>query len=146
MLKRILKYIQITLGGSVLLSLVVGFFCFSFFDVASIDSIRMQFENKVHANTEVPSMHACCTSELTNHIELWENLSFSIPSSFDILFGLLVVAFVVTASPSLFSHTTSRIDTIAIRYKQWKRSYPSERIFDPQRVALSRGILHSKAF
>ncbi len=106
----------------------------------------MQFENKVHANTEVPSMHACCTSELTNHIELWENLSFSIPSSFDILFGLLVVAFVVTASPSLFSHTTSRIDTIAIRYKQWKRSCPNERVFGPQRVALSRGILNSKAF
>lgn len=146
MLKQILQYTKITLGGSVLLSLMVGFFCFNFFDVVSIDSVRMQFENKVHANTEVPSMHACCTFELTNHIELWENLSFSIPSSFDILFGLLVVAFVATVFPSFFSHTVSRIDTVAIRYKQWKRSYPNERLFDPQRVALSRGILHSKAF
>lgn len=140
------RYVHVLTSLFLLLSLAVSFFCFSFFDAVTIDFARMQFENKIHAVAEIPSLHACCTTPLMNHMELWESLSFGIQPNLDLLFGLFAVAYVAITFPNLFNQVRRQFDVAYIRFKQRKRVYPSERLFDPQRIALARGILHPKTF
>lgn len=137
--------IKTILGGSVLLSLVVGFLCISFIHVFSVHG-RFGSSHITHTFHEV-SVKNCCDVVVSDHMELWKSTLVGITQSFQYLLVLIVLA--VGASfvfAGFIAIPRLDINILFYRYRQYAREHPDILTYNPLRLAFARGILHPKTF
>lgn len=139
-----LERIKRILGGSVLLSLIVGFLCISFIHTtpAHADMGSMH----THTSHEA-SLKDCCDTGVSDHMELWKSTLVSIPQGFQDLLVLIVLA-VTTSFVFTDFFATPRLDTniLFYRYRQYAREHPDILTYNLLRLAFARGILHPKTY
>lgn len=89
----------------------------------------------------------CCGKETGNHMELWKTTLVGIVETVQFLLVLFTVGLVVTiAVAKLFGTPRLYINLTAARFRQYAREHPSIGLFDPNRLALTGGILNPKLY
>ncbi len=137
--------LKTVLGGSVLISLIVGFLCISFIHATPVHAGNGS-GHIAHTSHGV-SLKNCCDAGVSDHMELWKSTLVGIPQGFQDLVLLIVLA--VASSFALAGFLAApRLDTnlLSIRFRQYAREHPDIRTYDPLRLAFARGILHPKTF
>lgn len=136
--------IQTLLGGSVLLSLVVGFLCISF--VHSTPAHVGIASHGVHKSFSA-TLYSCCDAGVNDHMELWKSTLVGIPQNLQNLFALFTVSLVAGFTFLTFLNVPRTDGNIfAIRYRQYTRAHPDISLFDSLRLAYSQGILNPKLY
>ncbi len=133
------------LGGSVLLSLIVGFLCISFIHALPVHAGAGS--GHVIYTSHQASVKNCCDAGVSDHMELWKSTLVGIPQSFQELLVLIVLA-VATSFAFAGFLAIPRLDTniLFYRYRQYAREHPELLTYNPLRLAFARGILHPKTF
>ncbi len=133
------------LGGSVLLSLIVGFLCISFIHALPVHA-GTGSGHVVHTSHEA-SLKNCCDAGVNDHMELWKSTLVGIPQGFQDLLVLIVLA-VATSFAFAGFLAIPRLDTnlLSIRFRQYAREHPDILVYSHLRLAFARGILHPKTF
>ena len=86
--------IKTVLGGSVLISLIVGFLCISFIHATPVHAGNGS-GHIAHTSHEV-SLKNCCDAGVSDHMELWKSTFVGIPQTLQQLMALVAVALFVT--------------------------------------------------
>ncbi len=137
--------IQTTLGGFVLMSLIIGFLCISFIHTMPVHA-DMGSAHSVHSSPSA-TLNSCCDAGASDHMELWKSTLVGIPQGFQDLLVLIVLA---VATSFVFADflATLRLDTnfLFYRYRQYAREHPNMLTYNPLRLAFARGILHPKTY
>ena len=138
--------VKTAFSGAVLLSVVVGFICFSFIQTlpahAAMDMSTMP-SHAVHAK----SASNCCEADATNHMELWKSTFDAIPQSLQQFLALVAIAIFATLTfKDFFSTARPDINFLYTRFRQYARAHPDIQTYNALRLAFARGILHPKTF
>lgn len=133
------------LGGSVLLSLIVGFLCISFIHATPVHAGNGS-SHITHTSHET-SLKNCCDAGVSDHMELWKGTLVGIPQGFQDLLVLIVLA-VATSFAFAGFLAVPRLETniLFYRYRQYAREHPDILAYSHLRLAFARGILHPKTF
>lgn len=134
------------LSGSLLLSVVVGFICFSFIQAlpthAAMDMSTVP-SHAVHAK----SVSNCCEADATNHMELWKSTFEATPQSLQQFLDLVAIAIFATFTfKNFFSTARLDINFLYTQFRQYVRAHPDIQTYNALRLALARGNLHPKTF
>ncbi len=134
------------LGGSVLLSLVVGFLCISF--VHAMPAHAAMDMSSMHSHAEhTASLNNCCDTGVNDHMELWKSTFVGIPQTLQQLMALVAVALFVTFTlADFFPVPRPNENLLSVRFRQYAREHPDIPTYNSLRLAFARGILHPKTY
>lgn len=133
------------LGGFTLVSLIVGFLCIAFVHAAPAHAATHS-EHHVHASQN-QIVDACCSAEVSSHMELWKGTLTGILQNFEVALALILLTASVGFLPSDFfatPHLTTNV--LYSRYRQYTRTHPDVGVFNILRLALAKGLLNPKLF
>lgn len=139
------RYLKAYFGSFVLASLLISFLCISLLHTFSKMHFGMESEYMIHQSGDV-TMHACCNSDVTDHIEFWKNIGMGIPPEIQQILILLAVVLIAVSFSDLFGIKRNYTDLLTLQLRYYTRDHPNWTLFDHLRLAFSRGILNPKLF
>ena len=134
------------LSGSVLLSFVVGFLCFSFINALPAHA-AMDLGSALSHAQHLTSLNNCCDTGTSDHMELWKSTFVGITPSLNQLMALVAIAiFAAFTFKDFFFAPRLDINFLFTRFRQYAREHPDIRTYNALRLAFASGILHPKTF
>lgn len=136
---RLLKF---PLFSTILFGLIFGFLCVGMFHKTSMTMESMD----PSAMLSVKGEQTCCGGNMSQHIQSWTNTFLTIPQDLRNNLALLALGFLLALVfiKSLFSYTTT--DQRLLVDRLYLRQRPNLLVFNPLKLAFSRGILHPKLY